>query len=126
MRVSRHRRRGSHRGSLLAAFLLLGCGCSDASVSLGGPLVLTISAVTPVAVTDSLVVEYSVVGRNLLGMVVDYNDMQADSLFFLGAQSAGGRVRHLYTAPGQYIVSARVEDAIEGTVTKELTVTINP
>ena len=56
--------------------------------------------------------EYAVVGRNLLGLVVDYRDMQVDSLFFSGAPSAGGRVAHLYAAPGQYIVSARVEDAV--------------
>ena len=87
---------------------------------------LSLSAVTPVAVTDSLVVEYTIVGRNLLGMAVDYGDMQVDSLAFLGAQTAGGRVGHLYAAPGQYTVSARVTDGIEGTVTEELIVTINP
>ena len=78
------------------------------------------------AVTDSLVVEYDVVGRTLLGMVVDYGDAQADSIFFQGAQTAGGRAPHLYAASGQYTVSARVDDAIEGTVTEQLTVTINP
>ncbi len=115
-----------HRGPLLFAICLLGWGCSDESFSLGGPLVLSISAVSPVAVTDSLVVEYSIVGRNLLGMAVDYDDMQVDSLAFLGAQTAGGQVSHLYAAPGQYTISARVEDSVEGTATKELVVTINP
>ncbi len=111
---------------LLFAICLLGWSCSDASLSLGGPLTLSLSAVTPVQVSDSLVVDYTVVGRNLLGMVVDYNDLQIDSLFFLGAQSASGRLRHLYAAPGQYTVSARVTDGIEGTVTEELIVTVNP
>ena len=114
------------RGLLLSVICLLGWGCSDESFSLGGPLVLSISAVSPVAVTDSLVVNYSVVGRNLLGMTVNYGDMQTDSLFFLGAQTAGGRIGHLYAAPGQYTISARVEDAVEGSVTEELVVTINP
>ena len=115
-----------HRGLPLFTACLLGLGCSEQSVSLGGPLMLSLSAVTPVAVTDSLVVEYTIVGRNLLGMAVDYGDMQVDSLAFLGAQTAGGRVGHLYAAPGQYTVSARVQDAVDGTVTEELTVTINP
>ena len=114
------------RGLLLSVICLLGWGCSDESFSLGGPLVLSISAVSPVAVTDSLVVDYTVVGRNLLGMTVNYGDMQTDSLFFLGAQTAGGRIGHLYAAPGQYTISARVEDAVEGSVTEELVVTINP
>ena len=111
---------------LLFILCLLGWGCSDESFFLGGPLVLSISAVSPVAVTDSLVVDYTVVGRNLLGMTVNYGDMQTDSLFFLGAQTAGGRIGHLYAAPGPYTISARVEDAVEGSVTEELVVTINP
>ena len=113
-------------GLRLFFLCLFGWGCSDESFSLGGPLVLSISAVTPVAVTDSLVVDYTVVGRNLLGMTVNYGDMETDSLFFLGAQTAGGRIGHLYAAPGQYTISARVEDAVEGSVTQELVVTINP
>lgn len=114
------------RGLFLSILCLLGWGCSDEAFSLGGPLVLSISAVTPVAVTDEIVVDYTVVGRNLLGMTVNFGDMQTDSLFFLGAQTAGGRVTHLYAAPGQYTISARVEDAVEGSVTEELVVTINP
>ena len=114
------------RGLLLFLVCLPGWGCSEEAFSLGGPLVLSISAVTPVAVTEELVVDYTVVGRNLLGMTVNFGDMQTDSLFFLGAQTAGGRVTHLYAAPGQYTISARVEDAVEGSVTEELVVTINP
>ncbi len=114
------------RGPLLFAICLLGWGCSDTSFAGGGPLELSISAVSPVAVTDSLVVEYDVVGRTLLGMVVDYGDTRSDSIFFQGAQTAGGRAPHLYAASGQYTVSARVDDALEGTVTDQLTVTINP
>ena len=111
---------------LLFLVCLPGWGCSEEAFSLGGPLVLSISAVTPVAVADDLVVDYTVVGRNLLGMTVNFGDMQIDSLFFLGAQTAGGQVSHLYTAAGQYTITARVEDAVEGSVTEELAVTINP
>lgn len=121
--MSRHVK---HGGLLLFAACVLGWGCADGLVAVGGPLEVSISAVSPVALTDSLVIEYSIIGRSLLGMVVDFNDMRGDSLFFLGAQSAAGRVPHLYAAPGQYTISARVEDAVEGSVTKEITVTINP
>ena len=115
-----------HRGLLLIATCFLGWGCADGSFSIGGPLELSISAVSPVALTDSLVIEYAIIGRSLLGMTVDFSDTQVESLFFLGAQTAGGRVPHLYAAPGQYTVSARVEDSVEGSLTEEITVTINP
>ena len=114
------------RGAVLLVIGFLGASCTDESLSIGGPLMLSLSAASSVAVTDSLVVEYAVVGRNLLGMVVDFGDMQIDSFFFAAAQSASGRVPHLYAAPGQYAVSARVEDAVEGNVTEGLTVTVTP
>ncbi len=114
------------RCSLLLVLGLLGSGCSSESISLGGPLMLSLSAVSPIAVTDSLVVDYAIVGRSLLGMVVDYGDMQIDSFFFSTAQSASGRASHLYDAPGEYSVSARVEDSVEGNVTEEFSVTVTP
>ena len=114
------------RGALLLVLGLLASGCTDESVFIGGPLMLSLTAASSVAVTDSLVVEYTVVGRSLLGMVVDYGDMQIDSFFFSSAQTASGRAPHLYAAPGQYSVSARVEDSVEGNVTEGLTVTVTP
>ena len=100
--------------------------CSSNDVTFGGPLDLQISSNSPVSVGDSLQLDYDVVGRNLLGMVVEWGDSELDSLFFSGAQSAGGRVRHLYADEGTYTLMARVLDQVEGNTIKELTVTIEP
>lgn len=100
--------------------------CSSDDVTFGGPLDLQISSNSPVSVGDSLQVDFDVVGRNLLGMVVEWGDAELDSVFFSGAQTAAGRVRHLYGGEGTYILSARVLDQVEGNVIKELTVTIEP
>ena len=114
------------RSTLLLTVGILGSACSESSLSSGGGLTLSISAVTPVAVSDSLVLEYDVVGRSLLGLVIDFGDTQVDSVAFGGSQSAGGRVRHLYDTPGQYDITARAEDATQPSTTEQLTVTINP
>ena len=70
--------------------------------------------------------EYTVQGRSLLGMVVTWGDQGRDSVFFSGAQTAGGNVEHAYALEGSYLLTAEVVDQIEGTVTKTLTVTVAP
>jgi hypothetical protein len=113
--------------SLFAAFLaafVWACGSND--VTFGGPLDLQISTNSPVAVTDSLQLDYDVVGRVLVGMVIQWGDTELDSLYFSGAQTAAGRVRHQYVAPGAYTVRALVVDQLEGEQAKELSVTIQP
>ncbi len=113
--------------SLFATLAIAAAACSNEAITFGGPLDLQISANGPVTVADSLQLDYDVVGRSLAGMVVDWGDAAVfDSIAFSGAQTAGGRVRHLYSTPGDYTVSASVVDQIEGTAVRELTVTINP
>ena len=111
---------------LASAFGVLLGSCSSNEVTFGGPLELQIRSNSPVSVGDSLQLDYDVVGRNLLGMVVEWGDAELDSVFFSGAQSAGGRVRHQYADEGTYTLMARVLDQVEGNTTKELTVTIEP
>lgn len=108
----------------IAAMTIWACGSND--VTFGGPLDLQVSTNSPVAVTDSLQLDYEIVGRSLLGMVVQWGDAEFDSLYFSGAQTAGGRVRHQYVAPGDYTVRATVFDQIEGDQSKEVSVTIQP
>ena len=62
--------------------------CTTSEVTFGGPLALQITSNSPVSVTDSLRVEYSVDGRSLLGLAVEWGDTQVDSLGFSSAQSA--------------------------------------
>jgi len=107
-----------------AAASIWACGSNE--VTFGGPLDLQVSTNSPISVSDSLQLDYEVVGRSLLGMVVQWGDAEFDSLYFSGAQTAGGRVRHMYTAPGSYTVTARVFDQLEGDQVKEVPVTIEP
>lgn len=111
--------------SFFAAAVII-AACSDAELTFGGPLDLAITSNAPVSVTDSLVVNYDVTGRSLLGIAITWGDASVDSVFFAGAQTAMGRVAHLYSADGDYTVSATVTDGVEGQVNRELSVTISP
>ena len=113
--------------SIVAWLLVLGvAACSEASITLGGPLDLQLMSNSPATLSQDLIVEYDIVGRSLLGMVVDWGDMQTDSVFFSGAQTAGGSVNHRYSSSGSFTVSARVEDSLEGSTTGTLGITILP
>lgn len=111
--------------SFLVAAVVI-AACSDAELTFGGPLDLAITSNAPVSVSDSLVVNYDVTGRSLLGIAVMWGDSTVDSVFFAGAQTAMGRVSHLYPAEGDYTVTAIVTDGVEGQVTRDLSVTISP
>lgn len=100
--------------------------CSDAELTYGGPLALSVTSNEPVPVSDSLIIEYSVEGSSLLGMEVLWGDETVDSVFFGGAQQAGGRRAHLYAADGTYVVTATVTDALQGTDDRQITVTVSP
>ncbi|MDX1494508.1 MAG: hypothetical protein R3253_10640 [Longimicrobiales bacterium] len=100
--------------------------CSDADLTFGGPLDLVLTSNEPVSVNDSLVVNYDVTGRSLLGIAITWGDATVDTVFFAGAQTAAGRVAHLYSTEGDYTVTGTVSDGLEGTVSQELSVTITP
>jgi len=112
-----------------ASFFVVACAivaCSDAELTFGGPLELSVTSNSPVSVTDSLILEYDVTGQSLLGLAVTWGDGAVDSVFFAGAQSASGRRAHLYSTDGSYPVSASVTDGLQGTTTEDLTVTVDP
>ena len=100
--------------------------CSDAELTFGGPLALTVSSNAPITVTDSLVVNYDATGQSLLGLALLWGDGTVDSVFFAGAQSAAGRVAHLYAEDGAYTVTATVTDGLQGNIQRELDVTVSP
>lgn len=113
----------------LACFYLVTCAivaCSGSELTFGGPLELSITSNAPVATTDSLVLNYDVTGRTLLGMAVTWGDGTVDSVFFAGAQTAEGRLPHLYSSDGAFTVTATVTDQAQGLVTEELPVTVTP
>jgi len=125
-----HARDGAHMRLIDGVIILtvatvVATACTD-ELTFGGPLEIEISSNSPVIAADSLQVDYDVVGRSLLGMVVIWGDDGLDSLVFSGAQTAGGRIRHAYDTAGVYIVRVTAVDQIEGTASQELTATINP
>ncbi len=115
---------GSVTGALVVA--VVAASCSESSVTLGGPLELTLTASSPVRVQDSVVVEFDVVGRQLIGLILDFADGSVDSIALSGAQSAAGRVAHQYGSAGNFLVTGRVQDAIEGDTMDDVSVTVVP
>lgn len=101
-------------------------GCSDSSFEVGSELSIELSVPATAPLSDSVDIEYEARGRSLLGMIVEYGDGTADSVSFVGSQSAGGRVRHKYDAAGDYRISGTVQDGIEGSESAEADVTITP
>ncbi|MEM7417921.1 MAG: PKD domain-containing protein [Gemmatimonadota bacterium] len=116
------------RGRAWAIFACaaVGAACNSAEFTFGGPLELDVTSNSPISVSDSLRVEYDVSGRTLLGMEIQWGDQTRDSLFFSAAQSAGGFRYHTYDSAGTYTLTAAVTDQIEGVVTEELTIVVNP
>ena len=100
--------------------------CSSSEFMSGGPLDLQVSSNSPVGVGDSLEISYDVLGRSLLGLVVIWGDAERDSIAFFGAQTAGGRVKHLYPSDGSFTIMVQVEDQIDGIQSKDLAVTVDP
>lgn len=114
------------RWAFALSLVAIAVACSDAELTYGGPLAVSVTSNEPVEVTDSLIIEYSVEGSSLLGMEVLWGDETVDSIFFGGAQTAGGRVAHLYAADGTYLVTTTVTDALQGTADRQITVTVSP
>lgn len=109
------------------ALLMVSAGaCADSLVEVGGELTLELSGPSSAALSDSVAVSYEARGRSLLGMVVSYGDGTVDSVFFVGSQSAGGRVAHLYDEAGSYTIVGEVQDGIEGSTTAQIVVQVTP
>ena len=111
---------------IACALMLIGAACSTSEITFGGDLSVTVSSNAPVSVSDSLRLNYDVVGQSLAGMAIEWGDSQIDSVSFLGAQSAGGSEAHLYDSAGTYTVRATAVDQLQGSEAAELTVTITP
>ncbi len=87
--------------------------CSGGSVEVGNPLTisLTVDRTVGTAAVDTFTFQYQATGTNLLGVVLEFGDGQADSLAGQGASSAGARRKHVYAEEGTYRAVARAEEA---------------
>lgn len=116
-------RRGA--GPLSVALLLLGtsAGCFGES-EIGSPLAIELEGPENGQAGEELAVRYSAVGRSLGGIVLAWGDGAVDSVATAGAQSASGTRFHTYEQPGAFLVSAQVDDSLEGVASAELTINI--
>lgn len=119
------RRTGS--GLALLA-VVVGVGCADLSTEGGGPLELTITASqTTATVGTEIQFDYTAKGSFLAGVILDYGDLSPlDSIPALGAQSSSGRRPHTYTEAGEFQMTGKVEDSVQGTLTRQIQIEITP
>jgi hypothetical protein len=99
---------------LLGVLLLCWAGgCSSTSTDFGQPLSITLTADRDVAVAgaDTVTFRYDAAGTDLVGIVLDFGDGQADSLSAQGATTAGATREHVYADPGTFFAVAEVIEA---------------
>lgn len=75
-----------------------------------------------IATGDTLAVVVNAAGNNLIGVIVEYGDQQADQYATSGANIARVTFKHVFQAAGAYTIRAIVTDALAGE--KEATVTV--
>ncbi|NJD19978.1 MAG: hypothetical protein FIA95_11950 [Gemmatimonadetes bacterium] len=96
----------------LAAVL---AACSDVTFEGGGPLTIKLIADrTTASVGQNVTFDFDATGSILDGVVVDYGDGVADTMYTSGAMSAHGQFLHAYSAAGTYNAVATVFDAVQG------------
>lgn len=109
--------------TLLLCLFALAAGCITDD-EIGSPLSVELIGPETGLVGDQLSVLYDVTGRRLSGIVFSWGDGATDSLATAGAQSASGSMQHTYEMPGLFTVRARVEDAVEGVASAEVTINV--
>jgi hypothetical protein len=67
---------------------------------------------------------YQVKGTSLDGIVIEYGDGVADSVFTQGAQTATGSVAHAFEVAGSFTVVGRAEDGSTGTATAQIAIVV--
>ena len=99
---------------LVLLFLFLGplsCSTSTADVGKALSIELSVDRTSGVAGVDVFTFRYEASGQDLLGVVLEFGDGQADSLATLGSTTAGATRPHTYVDPGSYSAIARVLEA---------------
>ncbi len=109
-----------------ALSILAGCVDSTLDLPTSGDLdlVLTVSPKT-VAAGGTVVVSVSAIGTQLLGTVIEFGEGTVDTATAAGAQTQTATRSRVYPTAGVFVVKATVEDLIQGSLTREATVTVN-
>ena len=111
------------RLALLTSLVAFAAACITDD-EIGTPLSVELIGPETGLVGDQLSVLYNVSGRSLTGIIFTWGDGAVDSLGTVGAQTASGSMQHVYEMPGLFTVRARVEDAVEGVASAEVTINV--
>ena len=100
--------------------------CSDSTADFGEPLsiTLTVDRSSGTAGVDLFTFRYDASGSQLLGVVLEFGDGQADSVAGQGGSTARATRTHLYEIPGTYSANARVVEALGATLADTVVVQI--
>jgi len=110
---------------LTACAVLCVAACSDITFTGGGPVTIQLSAdKASVPEGGTVTFTYAAKGTYLNGVVIDYGDGVADSVFTQGSQKAEGVVSHQFALSGMYTVVGRAEDSATGTATAEVVIQV--
>jgi hypothetical protein len=90
------------------------------------PLGVTIAADKPIAAAgDTIRFTVNAQGGYIVNTLIDYGDMTNDALQTDPSRTAETHFNHVYVAPGDYSVSATVDDAVAGRASTAMQVTIH-
>ncbi len=110
----------------LGGFLLAGVLACSTEPLAPKPLDITIEANrTTAAPGDTITFVANAQGGNLIGVEVDYGDSSTDLFSTSGARTARVTFRHAYQQRANYVVRAKVTDAIAGQKEVSLEVRVN-
>jgi len=128
MNVSRARRTSVFGVASILLTVGAAVGCADSSVDLPTSgtldLVLTVSPKT-IPSGGTVKISTSAIGTQLFGTVIEYGEGTVDSIGASGAQTQTATRDWTYNTPGLFVVRATVDDAFQGRLTREDTVTVN-
>ncbi len=105
--------------------LVVGGACREATFEGGAPLSITlISDRTTANTGENIAFDFDATGAMLDGVIVEYGDGLADTMYASGAMTAHGQFLHAYASAGTFMAVGTVYDALQGLAMDTVTVQI--
>ena len=99
--------------------------CSDVSFEGGGPVLVTLISDRTTATTgQNIAFDVEARGSILDGVIIDYGDGVADTMYTLGAMRASRQFLHAYESAGTFAAVGTAYDAIRGQASDTVVVQI--
>lgn len=113
------------RALVVAVAVLALPGCSGVTFQEGGPVSLELTAdLATVSPGGEVTFSYAAAGGSLVKLTVDFGDGSSTTVNTVGAQTASGRVKHTFQAPGSFTVVGTLEDGVQGLATDDVLVVV--